>query len=384
MKYFANYKAGIITILFVLLVLVVFWDDRYGGLIAKYNTSLTPDWALNGGILDKLSLDAGIVKNSKFIYDNSIFEKSVNTFLNWVYTNRKGMSFAVIFGALILTLFSFLRISNPKNKYLQALYGALLGSPLGVCSNCVAPIAKSFYESGFKQITSLAVLIASPTLNIVVLLIVFTIFPFYISVCYLLSVLFLIFFVLPTFFTESDEAKKVYAQSKQICEIKPDSISNGDTWLRSLVLFLKVYLKNFWYIFIYTVPLMAVGGFVGAFVAHAYDLSAWLQSDSYVNIFLVSLVSTFLPVPTAFHVFYTEYLIFLGTPYSLIVTVLITMGTYSVYSMSIVWQTFGKKVAIKLFIAVLFTGFLFGTITKVLNIEAEVGDYKSEVLSNKL
>ena len=53
--------------------------------------------------------------------------------------------------------------------------------PLGVCVNCAAPIAKGLYAGGARAETTLAAMIASPTLNIVVLTMLFGLFPFYMA-----------------------------------------------------------------------------------------------------------------------------------------------------------------------------------------------------------
>jgi len=75
--------------------------------------------------------------------------------------------------------------------------GMFIGTPLGVCVNCVAPIAKGMYEAGSKMETALAVMFSSPILNIVVLTMLFSIFPFYMALLKLGATFLLILLLVP-------------------------------------------------------------------------------------------------------------------------------------------------------------------------------------------
>ena len=67
------------------------------------------------------------------------------------------------------------------------------GNPLGVCANCVAPIGRAFYASGMSTESVLATMFSSPTLNVVVLAMTFTLFPVQVGVLKLATVLVMIF-----------------------------------------------------------------------------------------------------------------------------------------------------------------------------------------------
>ncbi len=71
------------------------------------------------------------------------------------------------------------------------------GVPLGVCSNCVAPIARGLYASGMGTESVLAAMFASPALNLVVLAMTFALFPLPIALLKLATVLFLILVFVP-------------------------------------------------------------------------------------------------------------------------------------------------------------------------------------------
>src|SRR5262249_22931939 len=92
--------------------------------------------------------------------------------VNWILENRKGMTFGVLMGALFLTLFGYTRGRTRSNSYLNAFYGLVLGAPLAVCVNCAAPIFKGVLRSRRVE-TAFATMLSSPTMNVVVLSMVF-------------------------------------------------------------------------------------------------------------------------------------------------------------------------------------------------------------------
>ena len=67
-----------------------------------------------------------------------------------------------------------------------------MGAPLGVCVNCAAPIAKGMYAGGARAESTLSAMVASPTLNVIVLTMLFSILPFYMAVMKIALSLFVI------------------------------------------------------------------------------------------------------------------------------------------------------------------------------------------------
>src|SRR5213075_2177477 len=98
------------------------------------------------------------------------------TALEWGITNRQGMTFGLLLAAGMLTLLPLLGRAS-GGKLAGAVRGMLVGAPLGVCVNCAAPIAQGMLKGGGRVETALATLFASPTFNVIVLGIVFAIFP---------------------------------------------------------------------------------------------------------------------------------------------------------------------------------------------------------------
>jgi uncharacterized membrane protein YraQ (UPF0718 family) len=257
---------------------------------------------------------------------------------------------------------------------MQALYGLIIGTPLGVCSNCVAPISKSFVESGMRKISALAAMIASPTLNVVVLFMVFNIFPLPVAIIKISETLILILIILPILIKKEDEliinnAKIAIRETKT-------------SWATAFLTFWKVFLTKLWYIFSRTVPLMIAGGLLGSIIANLINLDLLASTDSYVSLLFLSALGTFLPVPMAFDVFLSESMMIANAPLSTVTVLLTTLGTFSIFSFSIVWQTFSKKIAINLFLAVILLGFISGSLIKILSIHTDVPTYTVEILKH--
>ena len=116
---------------------------------------------------------------------------------NWLNTNKRGMTFGVLFAALIVSFLQLVHFRRVKNPFVATLAGISIGSPLGVCVNCAAPIAKGIYDTGARVEAALSTLISSPTLNIVVLTMLFSIFPLPLALTKLALVFLTIFIIIP-------------------------------------------------------------------------------------------------------------------------------------------------------------------------------------------
>ena len=149
--------------LLVVVLAFLFWtESRY--------PSLNNKAIMEGSIQleDPLSFEALLTVDPSM----PMWKKIVFTTINWVKTNKNGMTFGVLFGAAFLTLIRYLPVRSFRGRYANSALGMAIGAPLGVCVNCAAPIAKGMYSAGARAETTLSAMIASPTLNIVVLTIV--------------------------------------------------------------------------------------------------------------------------------------------------------------------------------------------------------------------
>jgi uncharacterized membrane protein YraQ (UPF0718 family) len=326
-------QATIAALLCVGIALYFWVDSRYPSLLKKLHSGKGIH------ISGALSFDALMPVNP----DMPLATRIGHTTVNWMYTNRIGMTFGICFGAAVLTLLPLLPRRRFRNEFANTLAGAATGVPLGVCANCVAPVGQSLYQAGAAPGTVLATMISSPTLNVVVLAMLFALFPFPVALVRLAAPLVLI--ALVPWLTRRVQPIEVS------CEVPP---STG--WLRPTSSTFKQYLVNLGKLALTTVPLMALAGFLGAVFVELVPARDIPTSVSIVGILLIALVGAFLPVPIAFDVAASFLLLSRGVPLPYVVTLLCTLGAFSVYSVLILGRTISWKTGFRVYGAVALVG----------------------------
>ncbi len=343
-------KRFFLTIGIILMLVALFWtQSRYPALDEK---------AMMSGAIqleDPLSFEAHYPIDAA----DPVWKRIGLSTLNWLHTNRKGMTFGLLLAAAFLTLSKYLQRKSFKDGFLNSLLGMFIGAPLGVCVNCAAPIAKGLYASGARAETTLAMMIASPTLNIVVLTMAFSLLPAYMAIGKIVLSLVLILGVVPLI------GRLLPDQKKEITPPVPatgwDIPTPADPWGTAIWEVVKSYAANLWYIIKLTVPLMILAGFLGAVVA------TLLPSDLIIGLafgigtmIVIAIVGTFLPVPIAFDVVVAGALLSAGLSAGYVMGLVFTLGSFSVYSYFIVAQAISWRAASMLAAAVAVAGILAG------------------------
>ncbi len=277
--------------------------------------------------------------------------------MNWLDANRVGMTFSFLFGPAALTFLAMLRRRRTTSVFLNTLFGAAVGAPLAVCTNCIAPIARGFFASGMSTESVLAAMFASPALNVVVLAMTFVLFPMSVALLKLFTVLFLIFVFVPLAVKRQDTALPIE------CAI---DIPVSETWGQALVATIRSYLINFWYIARVALPFMLLAAFLGALVIEILPAKALFVPVSILGIVAVAIVSSFLPVPMAFDVAIAYILLAKGVPLPYCVTILCTLGIVSVFSLLIVGKTASWKIAGAAYATTVALGTAAGLIARLL------------------
>lgn len=280
--------------------------------------------------------------------DMPLFLRVEHTTVNWIWANRIGMTFGVCFGAALLTLLPLF----PRRRFQSAagntLFGAVLGTPLGVCANCVAPVGQGLIDAGASIQTVLATMISSPLLNLVVLAMAFTLFPLPIALIRLavpLVLLTLVPWIAPVKRADLDI---------QVSETGEDSVARG------LGATIARFLKNLARIAMITIPLMLLAAFLGALTAELLPVQDIPATASLVGILLVALIGTFLPVPMAFDVALAFVLMTRGVPLPYVVALLCTLGAFSIYPFLIVGRSISWRTATAMFALVMLIGIVAG------------------------
>ncbi|VAW70208.1 hypothetical protein MNBD_GAMMA09-2024 [hydrothermal vent metagenome] len=298
--------------------------------------------------------------------EDPLIKRVAYTTVNWVDTNKKGMTFGLLFASAIMTLFSLMTRRSFNNGFANSALGLVIGTPLGVCVNCAAPIAAGMAASGSKIETTLATMISSPTMNVIVLTILLSLFPFYLVAIKLSLTLLFILFVIPMM-TRYFLKKEAETLDTMHCGIAANSscpipsVDTADEATRSnsfpaLKWVVVNYLKNLWFVVRTTVPLMFLAGFLGSLMITILPWESIANIIPETNMFmtllsmtLVALVGVFLPVPIAFDVIICAVLLATGMPVKYVMVLLFTLGVFSVYSFFVVSQSVSKRAAFIMF-----------------------------------
>jgi uncharacterized membrane protein YraQ (UPF0718 family) len=304
-----------------------FWGvSRYPALYKKYSagTQVKVTGAITFGTV--LPITAGM----------ALGQRVWRTSINWLQANEIGMTFGFCFGAAALTVLATMPRRRTGNAYVNSLLGAAVGMPLGVCANCVAPIGRGLYASGMSAESTLAAMFSSPTLNVVVLAMAFALFPLPIVGLKLATMLAMIFVFAPLV------AAKASAERAVECTIE---VAASATWAEALDITAKSYAKSFWHVARVGLPLMVLAAVLGALAVEAIPQSGLHGPATIGGILLVALAGTFLPVPMAFDVVIAYVAMSRGVALPYVVTILCTLGIYSVYSFLVLGKTISWKIA---------------------------------------
>ena len=340
-------------LLFVLAV--VFWvTSRYPALDEKA--------MMGGGIKleDPLSFEAYMPVLESY----PVWKKIYVTTINWIMTNRQGMTFGIMFGAAFLTFLKYLPRRSFQNGFGNSLLGFFIGAPLGVCVNCSAPIARGMYVAGARLETTLSAMIASPTYNVVVISLMLGLLPFYLVAAKLVLSLVVILAAVPLVCRMLPSGQLQLGLGEQAggnCELESGRGVSGETMVQSVVQTGREFLKNLWFIVRTTVPLMLLAGVLGAALATIVPLETLRSYEAgLVSLTMAALIGLILPAPIAFDVVLAAALLGAGVPVEFVMVLLFTLGIFSIYSFFIIARTVSLRVAVLLSAVILVLGVLSG------------------------
>ena len=349
-----NYNKRFLFIFAVIIVAAAsFWSgSRYPSLDEK---------SIMGGsarLEDPLSFEASI----QIQPSDSVFTRIVSTTINWLETNLEGMAFGLMIGACLLTLIGLITARGHRNGFMNTLIGVGIGAPLGVCVNCAAPVAKGMHDGGARLETTLATMFSSPTLNIIVISMLFSIFPLYLVVIKLTQTLVFILFLLPLLSRWVFREERAQTYGDHSCAIQPTAaVPINESWLAALRGASITLGQNLAYIVIRTVPLMILAGLLGAVVVHLMPLPSLLEFEpGILSVMMVALIGIFLLVPVAFDIVLVAVLISAGAPMIYSMTLLFTLGVFSIYPYFIVSKTISVRVAVVLTAVLVVIGVIGG------------------------
>mgnify|MGYP000642045095 CR=1 FL=1 len=312
--------------------------------------------------------------------DQSHIERILNSAINWGYTNWKGMTFGILFAAAFLAVLSFISFrpagsETRSNHFLNALKGSLFGTPLGVCANCSTPVAFGMYRSGLPVASALSMLSSSPTLNVVVLTMSFSLLPFELLVVkYVLVVLFICLFI-PLALKFSGQLKQSQlsvGKNSEAVDLNSEAVGINSknnacslpmnlNWWQSFTVFLRIFLQSLWQIIRGTLPFMLLAGLFAAVLAEFVSLDALLESAwSFEVLILVACLAAFFPVPIAFDVIISVGLLAMGVPYVYVGAIFFGLGIFSIYPAMMIARDLSLRLSVTLMLVVITLAVLAG------------------------
>lgn len=344
-----TWRSRALLVVLMAVIATVFWvDSRYPALLKRYHAG------------NQIKASGTLTFGTVYTVDRSMsYPKRVwRTTVNWLDANRAGMTFSFLFAPAALAFLATLHTRRTRSRYLNTLLGAVVGVPLGVCSNCIAPIARGMYASGMSAESVLAAMFASPALNVVILAMTFALFPLPLALLKLATVLFLILVFVPLISARESARGPIVN-----CVI---DVPTAETWGDALISVARSYGKSFWIVFRLAFPLMILAAVLGAIAVELIPQQALTGHVSLIGIVAVALIAAFLPVPMAFDVAIAFILMAHGTPLPYVAAILCTLGIISVYSLSVMGKTISWRIAGATYATVVCLGIFVGLVTRSL------------------
>lgn len=371
----AKHRKLLVSIIFLITIAVIFWSQSR---VPALNTKAQMG---DRTVVSAIAFDVVYAVEASMPWAQRVF----NSTINWAYTNWKGMTFGLLFAAAFLTLLGQLSRKTSNHHFFNALKGLFTGAPLGVCVNCATPIAYGMYQGGLRLEMVLATLMSSPTLNVIVLSMSFTLLPMeFVAVKLLFTISFILLFIpllsryifsglniahqnqsglyqkLSTSTTGIIKPTSGNTNSDPVCQIELDDTDKLITWFEAMTSTSLEFIKQFLFIIKITVPFMLLAGFLGALLIESVPTEMISSlSFGFLSVLVVAVIGTFLPVPIAFDVIIVSILLSAGIAPGLAMALLFTLGIFSIYPALLL----GKVISVKLPIILFFFIMSFGVIS---------------------
>jgi len=275
--------------------------------------------------------------------------------VNWLDSMKIGMTFGVLFGALLHTVLRYYPLKIGTNLYINSLKGALVAVPMGVCVNCAVPTACGMTRGNVRVEVALGFLFSSPNFNPVVVMMTFMALPLAIGLTKYAVLLFVILVVVPSLirWLERDKPLQVFTVGDEgaSCAIQlppPDDCQERFTTVFGELA--RDFGKHVWMLLKPTITLMLLASVVSATLLVLIPWESLLSEITPLKAALVSLVSVFMPVPIALDVMFAAQLQQQRVPAGYIMLFAMTLGTYSIIPSIYLWREVSKPLSVSLFV----------------------------------
>jgi uncharacterized membrane protein YraQ (UPF0718 family) len=334
-------------------LLSVFWfTSRYPQLISKaeHVGQAVPSMAYSGQVITAAA-------------DSPVWMRILATTVNWLNGMKIGMSFGVLFGALLHTVLRYYPLRVGRNLYLNSLKGALVGIPLAVCANCAVPVACGVTRGHGRVEVALSFLFSSPSFNPVVVTMSFLALPLSMVAAKYAALLLVILIVVPSFIGLLERRHTLTAFAPQTdsapsCTVRSE-LQPQSFWGTFLEL-ANEYRRNVWMLLKPTVTLMLAASVLAATLLVLIPWSSLLSGVTPIRLGMASLVSVFMPVPIALDVMFAAQLNQQGVAPGYVMLFAMTLGTYSIIPTLYLFREVSRSLALGLFALFVGLGWILG------------------------
>jgi uncharacterized membrane protein YraQ (UPF0718 family) len=298
--------------------------------------------------------------------DAPLWQRILYGAVNWLADMRIGMTFGVLFGALLHTFLRYYPLRIGKNLYLNSLKGALVGVPMGVCANCAVPTACGVSRGHGRVEVALGFLFSSPNFNPVVVMMTFMAFHWAMCVTKYAILMLVIVVVVPGMIAwlERKQPLKIMTSSAdgESCALP---IRNADCTESFWSVFKEMagaMARNVWMLLKPTLTIML---FISVLAAALQALIPWeqlLSEPTPLKLACVSFISVLMPVPIALDVLFAAQVQQQGVASGYVMLFLSTLGTYSVIPTIYLWREVSKRLAVFLFVFFVVMGWIVGLV----------------------
>jgi len=299
--------------------------------------------------------------------DAPVWLRIVAATVNWLDSMKIGMTFGVLFGALLHTVLRYYPLKIGKNLFINSLKGALVGVPMGVCANCAVPTACGVTRGNGRVEVALGFLFSSPNFNPVVVMMTFMALPLAMGLTKYAVLLFVILVVVPSLirWLERDKPLQVFTVGDEgaSCAIQlppPDDCQERFTTVFGELA--RDFGKHVWMLLKPTIALMLLASVVSATLLVLIPWESLLSEVTPLKAALVSLVSVFMPVPIALDVMFAAQLQQQGVPAGYVMLFAMTLGTYSIIPSIYLWREVSKPLSVSLFVFFLVLGWVLALV----------------------
>jgi uncharacterized membrane protein YraQ (UPF0718 family) len=350
------YYRPLILIVTGLILLCVFWfASRYPQLFSKAEHV--------GQTLPSMAFSSQLIVLAE---DASTWQRILATAVNWLDSMRIGMTFGVLFGALLHTVLRYYPLKIGKNLYLNSLKGALVGVPMGVCANCAVPTACGVTRGHGRVEVALGFLFSSPNFNPVVVMMTFTALPLAMSLTKYATLLLVILVIVPGVISLLERSKPfkpfTVGDEGASCAITLPGAECTEPFWSVFKELARDFGKHVWMLVKPTITLMLLASLVSAAMLTLVPWQELLSEPTPLKLALVSLISVFMPVPIALDVMFAAQLQQQGVASGYVMLFAMTLGTFSIIPSIYLWREVSKRLAVVLFVFFAAMGWLVSMI----------------------